>query len=155
MKFDECGVRFGWAGNQAVVYADTKVLTTREDYDAFLEKLSALPVPEFLKDTKEGIAETGTDHESVITIEQPTEDNPENADSESTEVNEKKRKEINLLNGVKKAFSTGADAIGKVGARIASKSEETFRNKSLMKQQMLFYGVVSLYNDGLEKFMNM
>jgi hypothetical protein len=31
--------------NQAVVYADPKVLTTREDYDAFLEKLSALPVP--------------------------------------------------------------------------------------------------------------
>ena len=90
MKFDECGVRFGWAGNQAVVYADTKVLTTREDYDAFLEKLSALPVPEFLKDTKEGIAETGTDHESVITIEHPTEDNPENTDSESAEVNEKK-----------------------------------------------------------------
>lgn len=67
----------------------------------------------------------------------------------------KKRKKFNLLNGVKKTFSTGADAIGKVGARIASKFEETFRNKSLMKQQMLFYGVVSLYNDGLEKFMNM
>lgn len=55
VKFDECGVKFGWAGNQAVVYADSKVLTTRKDYDAFLEKLSALPVPSFLKVTKESI----------------------------------------------------------------------------------------------------
>ena len=37
---------------------------------------------------------------------------------------------------------------------MATKSEELFRNKSLMKRQMLFYGVIHLYNDGLEKFMN-
>lgn len=27
-------------------------------------------------------------------------------------------------------------------------------DKSLMKRQMLFYGVIHLYNDGLEEFMN-
>ena len=155
MKFDECGVKFGWAGNQAVVYADPKVLTAREDYDAFLEKLSALPVPSFLKVTKESITATGTDLETETTVEQPTEDAHENADSDSAEVDEKKHKKADILKGVKKAFSTGADAIGKVGTQVASKSEEVFRNKSLMKRQMLFYGVVSLYNDGLEKFMNM
>ena len=154
VKFDECGVKFGWAGNQAVVYVDPKVLTTREDYDAFLEKLSALPVPSFLKATKESIAATGTDLETEAMVEQPTEDH-ENADSDSAEVDEKKQKKVDILKGVKKAFSTGADAIGKVGTQVASKSEEVFRNKTLMKRQMLFYGVVSLYNDGLEKFMNM
>lgn len=155
VKFDECGVRFGWAGNQAVVDADTKVLTTREDYDAFLEKLSALPIPDFLKATKESIAATGTDQETEGVVEQPAEDVPENADSDYVEVDEKKHKKVDILKGVKKAFSTGADAIGKVYTQVASKSEEVFRNKSLMKRQMLFYGVVSLYNDGLEKFMNM
>ena len=155
VKFDKCGARFGWAGNQAVVYADTKVLTTREDYDAFLEKFSALPVPDFLKATKENIAAAGTNQETEGTVEQHTEDVPENSHSDSVEVDEKKHKKVDVLKGVKKAFSTGADAIGKVGTQVASKSEEVFRNKSLMKRQMLFYGVVSLYNDGLEKFMNM
>ena len=155
VKFDEFGVRFGWAGNQAVVYTDTKVLTTRDDYDAFLEKLSGLPVPDFLKPTKERITASEADCESDATVEQPTEDTSYDADSDSVEVEEKKRKKVNLLRSVKKAFSTGKDVAGKVGTRVASKSEEVFRNKSLMKRQMLFYGVVGLYYDGLEKFMNM
>lgn len=155
VKFDECGVRFGWAGNQAVVYADPKILTTREDYDAFLEKLSALPVPSFLKAAKESIAATGTDQEVEAAAEMPAEDVPENADGETVEADKRKQKRDDILKVAKKAFSSEADAIGKVGTQIASKSEEVFRNKSLMKRQMLFYGVVSLYNDGLEKFMNM
>ena len=155
VQFDECGVKFGWAGNQAVVYADSKVLTTRKDYDAFLEKLSALPVPSFLKATKENIAATGTGQNAELVVELPTEDALENADAETVMADEKKHKKADVLKGVKKAFSTGADAIEKIGTQVASKSEEVFRNKSLMKRQMLFYGVVSLYNDGLEKFMNM
>lgn len=154
IKFDECGVRFGWAGNQAVVYADPKVLTTRKDYDAFLEKLSALPVPSFLKAAKESITVAGTKHEAEAAVELPTEDVPGNADAATVADNEKKSKKVDILKGVRKVFSTGADAIGKVGTQVASKSEEIFRNKSLMKQQMLFYGVVSLYNDWLENFMN-
>lgn len=155
VQFDECGVKFGWAGNQAVVYADSKVLTTRKDYDAFLEKLSALPVPSFLKATRENIAATGTGQNAELAVELPTEDALENAYAETVMADEKKHKKADVLKGVKKAFSTGADAIEKIGTQVASKSEEVFRNKSLMKRQMLFYGVVSLYNDGLEKFMNM
>lgn len=155
VKFDECGVKFGWAGNQAVVYAASKVLTTRKDYDAFLEKLSALPVPSFLKATKESIAATGTDQNAELAVELPAEDVLENADTETVMADEKKHKKADILRCIKKTFSTGADAIGKIGTQVASKSEEVFRNKLLMKRQMLFYGVVSLYNDGLEKFMNM
>ena len=155
VKFDECGVKFGWAGNQAVVYADPKELTTRETYDAFLEKLSALPVPNFLKAKKESIAETGSDMEAEATIDPSVEDVPQNADTETVVADAKKNKKFDILKGVKKAFTTGVDTIDKVGIQIALKSEEVFRNKSLMKRQMLFYGVVNLYNDGLEKFMNM
>jgi len=152
VKFDECGVKFGWAGNQAVVYAEPKVLTTREDYDSFLDKLSALPVPDFLKVAKENIASTGIDQEADT--EAPAEDIPECSDSETAEVKEKKRKKVDVFKVAKKVLSSGANAIGKVGTQVTAKSEEVFRNRPLMKQQMLFYGVVSLYNDGLEKFMN-
>ena len=133
--FDECGVKFGWAGNQAVVYAEPKALTTREDYDAFLEKLSALPVPSFLKTAKERITASGTDREAE-----------EAADGEETKGS--------IFKVTRKAISTVADAAEKIGTQVASKTEEVFRNKPLMKRQMLFYGVVNLYNYGLEKFIN-
>lgn len=152
VKFDECGVKFGWAGNQAVIYADPKILTTREDYDDFLDKLSALPVPEFLKAEKENIVATGTEHEGDTSADETLVDT---AGDENSNAAEPERKKHDFFRVAKKAFSSGADAISKMGIQVASKSEEVFRNKSLMKRQMLFYGVVSLYNDGLEKFMNM
>ena len=144
VKFDDCGVKFGWAGNQAVVFADPKVLTTRDDYDAFLEKLSALPVPEFLKAAKESITEPDMEPEAKK-IESDI--IAENADN-------KKHKTPDIINAAKKVISSGADAIGKVGTQVASKSEEVFRNKQLMKKQMLFFGVVNLYNNWLDTFMN-
>ncbi len=154
VKFDECGIKFGWAGNQAVVYADPKILTTREDYDAFLKKLSDLPVPNFLKVAKESMVATGTDNVTAVTSEMSDEDVPEKTDSDIVETDEKERK-VDVLRNVKKALSKGTDTLEKVRTQVASKSEELLRNKSLMKQQMLFYGVVNLYNNGLEKFMNL
>ena len=49
VKFDKCGVKYGWAGNQAVLVADTAALNVRKDYDAFVAQLSDLPIPEQLK----------------------------------------------------------------------------------------------------------
>lgn len=155
VQFDECGVRYGWAGNQAVVYADPKVLTSRRDYDVFLEKLSALPVPSFLKATKTNIAATGTDQEAESGAELPVENADDHADAAVAKTGDKKHKNADILKGVRKAFSAGVDAVEKAGTQVAAKSEEVFRNKSLMKRQMMFYGVVSFYNDGLETFMNL
>ena len=136
--FDEFGVKYGWAGNQAVVFADVKALTARDKYDCFLEKLSALPVPSFLKAAKDSIVANGTDEES------PT-----------VEAEDNKKEKPAIIKAAQKVISSGTEAIEKVGTQVASKSEEVFRNKSLMKRQMLFYGVVSLYNNGLETFIKM
>ena len=92
MKFDECGVRFGWAGNQAVIYADPKVLTTRKDYDEFLEKLSLLPVPNSLKATKKSVDTTDTNHNTKFIVEQPTIDTSESVENDTAEICEKKHK---------------------------------------------------------------
>jgi len=138
IDFDEHGVKYGWAGNQAIVFADVKALTSREKYDCFLENLSALPVPSFLKAAKDNIVTKGTDE-----------------DSPSVEFEENKKEKPAIIKKAQKVISSGAEAIEKVGTQVASKSEEVFRNKSLMKRQMLFYGVVSLYNNGLENFMKM
>lgn len=148
IKFDDSGVKYGWAGNQAVLFADPKSLTDRKAYDDFLKKLSELPVPGFLKTMKDNVVSTGTDPESEALEEDPTIE-PIAEDGEA--VKPKK----NIFKVAQKAIVSGAEAVGKVGSQVASKSEELFRNKTLMKRQMLFYGVIHLYNDGLENFMNL
>lgn len=147
VKFDDCGVKYGWGGNQAVLFADPKSLTDRKAYDDFLSKLSKLPVPAFLKTMKENVVSTGTDPELEAA---------ENPEVEVLVEDGKvvKPKTPKFFKAAQKAIESGAEAIGKVGNQVAMRSEELIRNKSLMKRQMLFYGVIHLYNDGLEEFMN-
>ena len=147
VKFDDCGVKYGWAGNQAVLFADPKSLTDRKAYDDFLNKLSELPVPEFLKTMKENVVSTGTD---------PEVEDAENQEVEVLAESGKvvKPKKPRFIKAAQRAIESGAEAIGKVGNQVAMRSEELFRNKSLMKRQMLFYGVIHLYSNGLEEFMN-
>lgn len=139
-KFDDCGVKYGWAGNQAILYVEPEALTNREEYDEFLAKLSDLPVPSFLKAEKDDIVSTGAadlDDENV-------------EESEFTEIEKTAPAFVNVA---RRLFESGAGTIEKVGKKVAAKSEEIFRNKSLMKRQMMFYGVVHLYTDGLDSFM--
>lgn len=169
-KFDEYGVKFGWAGNQAVLYVTPKELADRKKYDAFLEKLSAYSPPDILKAPKDNDAAAEFGYAETEAADAPAEESTETvtatAGSENDEIpssDNEERKKPKLFRVVQKAFSSGADAIGKAGSQVAVKSEEVFRNKALMKRQMLFYGVVKLYHGakddeghlhGLEEFMN-
>lgn len=118
IRFEECGVKYGWAGNQAVIAIDPKVLKKEADYNAFLEKLNALPVPEIIK-------------------KKPQAAPKENAAKAGAAV------------GIAAVFGMIA-GLGAVGAELAMSA---FSNKTAVKQQMLFYGVLNLYNNHLEEFM--
>lgn len=148
VKFDDYGVKYGWAGNQAVLFADPKILSDRQKYDEFLEKLSELPVPNFLKTMKDNVVSTGTDLESE-TVEEMQDIEVLDEDGKASNPQASK-----LFKAAQKAIKSGAEAVEKVGTQVVARSEEFFRNKKLMKMQMLFYGVIHLYNDGLEEFMN-
>ena len=158
VKYDKYGVKFGWAGNQAIVFADPKALRTREDYDEFLAKLAEFPVPAMLKVTTEAVHDSSSDvavSDKPIAEDSSVEDIPSESDVSNEENPEHKRKGRNILSAARRAFSSGAEAFSQFGNEVASRSEELFRNKTLMKNQMLFYGVVALYRNGLEDFMNM
>jgi len=118
IRFEECGVKYGWAGNQAVIAIDPKALKKEEDYNAFLEKLNALPVPEIIK-------------------KKPQAAPKENAAKAGAAV------------GIAAVFGMIA-GLGAAGAELAMSA---FSNKTAVKQQMLFYGVLNLYNNHLEEFM--
>ena len=115
IKFDDCGVKYGWAGNQAVIAVDPKALKKEEDYNAFLEKLNALPVPEKIK--KKQAAE---------------------------------HKDTAAKAGVEGGIGLVFGLFAGIGAGIAM---SMFSNKTAVKQQMLFYGVLNLYNNHLEEYM--
>lgn len=115
IQFDEFGVKYGWAGNQAVVFADPKAISSKEDYDYFLAKLNEFPIPEHLKAKVE---ETPTPAKVGVGI---------------------------------------AAALGFVAAMGASAvmfAKDMFTNKKAVKQQMLFYGIMNLYANHLDQFMN-
>ena len=139
VKFDYRGVKYVWAGNQAALYVELEELTNREIYDEFLKKMSELPIPSFLKTMNEDVVEnTGEDSVAEIVKQEGVDD----------------KKNPAFLNATKKVLESGVDVFEKIGKNVAVKSEEIFRSKSLMKRQMLFYGVVHFYWNGLENFMD-
>lgn len=141
VKFNEHGVKFGWAGNQAAIFTEVKALHDREDYLSFIEELSDLPVPEMIKKPKN------------IKIE-ISEADSENEELPEMDITENKKKPQVIFNKAKEKIAFGVGVVGKTGLKVAAKTEDLLRDKSVVTRQMLFYGVVKLYENGLEDFMN-
>ena len=59
---------------------------------------------------------------------------------------------------MKKVAEVGAGKLGEA-FEVASKNTEEFKrnitkDRAAMKRQLLFYGIINLYNNDLEKFLN-
>ena len=145
VAFDDCGVIFGWAGNQAIVHADLKRLNNREEYLTFVEKLKVLPVPDMIKKPINIKSEETKDNEIDVTV---------------TEIKIEKTKVNALMKKAKNAVSICKGKIEEFKDSAMEKKEDVLRNKNIrsknaIKRQMLFYGIVNLYSEGLKKFMDM
>lgn len=110
IKFDEYGVKYGWAGSQAVIYIDPKTIKCKSEYDAFFEKLCMLPIPKSIK-----------------------------VNQAAPEVPEKQQ------GGIKGFF-------GNLGANAAVLAHDIFGDKAMVRRQMLFYGIINLYKNHLDSF---
>ena len=139
VKFEKHGVRYGWAGNQAVIYADPGEIKTIDSYYAFYSELKSMPVPQAIKDASKP--------KTAPTKEQPQEE----VKQESEEKKGFFAKGKDLL---KKVEDTIVDGMVDMAEKASVFTEENFRNKNAVERQMLFYGVINMYNEGLEIFMN-
>jgi len=139
VKFEKHGVRYGWAGNQAVIYAETDEVKTIDSYYAFYNELKSMPVPQAIKDASKP--------KTAPIKEQPQEE----AQPESEEKKGFFAKGKDLL---KKAEDTIVGGMVNMAEKASIFTEENFRNKKAVERQMLFYGVINMYNEGLETFMN-
>lgn len=150
VKFDDFGVKYGWAGNQAVLYCDIKALNSRDDYLVFLEKLSELPVPEMIKNANKSKSPQILEDVEEICFD-------DDADVSIRIVDQVSTNKRGTLHRVKDAIVKGANvassAFEKAGNDVVHIAEDLFRNKASVKKQMLFYGVVNLYATDLESFM--
>lgn len=140
VKFDDCGVKYGWAGNQAVLFIDPKVISLKEDYMKFINKLKELPIPDMIKQPNN------------VKVEKS--DTVEVKDQKDVVEYTEKRKTPSVLIKAQKGIFKGADAVGKVRNIVTNKTEDLLRDKKTVRRQMFFYGVVNLYRNGLEEFMN-
>lgn len=143
VKFNEYGVKYGWAGNQAVLFADVRAINNNEKYLDFLEKLSDSPVPEMIKNPKypKPTRKTNTSKREVKNVSR------ENTKKETKKVHD-------IFKKAKSVMETGTDSFGKFGNKALHKAGNIFTDQSRVKRQMLFYGIVNFYNEGLRTFMN-
>lgn len=142
VKFSRHGIRYGWAGNQAVIYVFPNEIKSVESYRAFHEELETLPVPQMVKDAIK--PKVTTKRETVF------------ADDTQVEAQLAEQKNSLFTKGKNIAKNVGhtiGDAVTEASERAMVFSEENFRKKKDMERQMLFYGVIYLYNEGLETFM--
>lgn len=139
IKFDNYGIIYGWAGNQGILYVNSKALIERDTYLSFIDELSQLPIPEAYKIPKN------------INI---SDKNEETSEIEAKENSKILNSKFYLIKEAKLKLSQQMVNIEKRGKNLAMKTEDFFRDKSYVSTQMMFYGVIHLYINGLEKFMN-
>ncbi len=131
IKFDRYGVKYGFAGRQAVVFSDPSVLKKKEEYEVFLNDLKELPVPQKFKKPKSGVT-------------------PKTVASEITNVSTPTDAAVTAAS-IALAATGPASLLSVLGLGPAVLSN-VFKDKKLLEQQMMLYGILNLYNNDLENF---
>ena len=161
VKFEKHGVMYGWAGNQAVLTCDPKKLSENE-YQEFLKEIESLDIPETIKK-----ANRYEDKCDSVESDNKDEHATDEAATEIVEVvrnedAEAEKKNAGFFDKLKKVAGEvadiGAEKIGEAFDAASKGTEELKRNitrdRTAMKRQLLFYGIINLYNNDLEKFLN-
>ena len=115
-QFNEYGVKYGWAGNQAAIWIEPQDISSEEIYVEFLKKLNELPIP------------------AQYRVEIP----------ESTKV-------VAPVAVGKQNLWNQLAAFG-VNAFLTVK--DLLKDKTQVKNQMFFYGIIKMYLNDLDKYMN-
>ena len=118
IKFDMYGVKYGWAGNQAIIWVNVDALKDKEVYNDFLKDLNELPIPSTLKNES------------------------------------KKHSLISHVPTNNSGLSSIISAVATFGIDAGLLIKDAVSDKQTKKKQMLFYGIIKLYNDHLEEFMH-
>jgi hypothetical protein len=115
IKFEKHGVSYGFAGNQALLSIDPKVISKKENYEEFLKDLRKVSNSKIAKSQRK-------------------------FDSQG--------KKFGVAAGM--ILVPAIFGLGVVGEGLIAKS--VFNDASLVRQQMLLYGIIELYLNDLDAF---
>ena len=150
VKYNEYGIKYGWAGNQAILIVDPKALSNEADYDAFFEALQKTAVSE----TYQQKVEMGKKVKKEA--EEPANENSEVAPSD-TDVEKKTVEEKNkgkkYFKALGQAFAAVIDSIGVGIGALVQVTIKSFGNKEKVEKQQFIYGITKLYENHLAEFL--
>lgn len=139
IKYDQYGITYGWAGNQAILYVDPKALAQENIYNEFIEKLSAYSPPDILKANPKQIddcqLENLTTTEASLIKEQT--------------VDETKKKKSELFLKLGSMVGVAARSVSKTASSVLKEVQTDWEK---IRKQQLYYGIMKLYENDLESF---
>lgn len=139
IKYDQYGITYGWAGNQAILYVDPKALAQENIYNEFIEKLSAYSPPDILKANPKQIDDCQL--ENLATTEA-------SSIKEQT-VDETKKKKSELFLKLGSMVGVAARSVSKTASSVL---KEVQTDWGKIRKQQLYYGIMKLYENDLESF---
>lgn len=139
IKYDQYGITYGWAGNQAILYVDPKALAQENIYNEFIEKLSAYSPPDILKANPKQIDDC--QFENLAT----TEASP----IKEQTVDETRKKKSELFLKLGSIVGVAARSVSKTASSMLKKVQTDWEK---IRKQQLYYGIMKLYENDLESF---
>ena len=139
IKYDQYGIIYGWAGNQAILHVDPKALAQENIYNEFVEKLSAYSPPDILKANPKQIDDC--QFEDLAT----TEASP----IKEQTVDETRKKKSELFLKLGSMVGVAARSVSKTASSVLKKVQTDWEK---IRKQQLYYGIMKLYENDLESF---
>lgn len=135
LKYNEFGIKYGWAGDQAIITVDPKALRKEEEYNKFFEALQTIAVSDsYSKRVNYSL--------KAKRVEQDLKE------SNST------RKKRNVFSTIENIVLPIINPINSAFGTVAQLVVKSFKNKEQVKNQQYYYGLTQFYNNHLEAFLH-
>lgn len=148
-RFDKYGIKYGWAGNQALIVSDPNVFSNKELYKEFLDELTSYPLPDVIYPVQ-----TDEKSSSLESQAQTDEALPE------ASVEQKAKKKFNLTAAIGKTINFA----GKTAKAVSSSVSHTFSeinsaindlpaDRFVITTQQYYYAIMKFYENHMEEFL--
>ena len=148
-KYDKYGIKYGWAGNQALIVSDPNVFADKELYKEFLDELETYPLPNVIKPVRAGDEATALEKQ-----EQTDETLPE------ANIEQKAKKKFNLtsaigktINFAEKTAKAVSSSVSHTFSEINSAINDLPADRFVITTQQYYYAIMKFYENHMEEFL--
>lgn len=148
-KFDQYGIKYGWAGNQALIVSDPNVFSNSELYNEFLSELEKYPLPDGINPaTKEVVTKELAEQQGQTQI------------TPSPNDDQKSKKKFNLTTAIGKTISFAGKTAKVVSASVSQTLSEINSaindlpaDRNVITTQQYFFAIMKFYENHMEEYL--